>query len=60
MDEAIEQAQTKAAPGVEPRPDALRENMRLLLSVLNEQQRRLYLDWNRCDSGRGETRRYPG
>jgi hypothetical protein len=40
-DEAIEQAQRKAAPDVEP--DALRGNMRLLLSVLNEKQRRLYL-----------------
>jgi len=42
-DEAIEQAQRKASPDVEPRPDAMRENMRLLLSVLNEKQRRLYL-----------------
>jgi hypothetical protein len=51
--EAIEQAQRKTTPDVEAMPDEWRENMRVLLSVLNEKQRRLYLGLESIRLGRG-------
>ena len=51
--ESIQQAHTQESPGVEQMPDEMRESMRLLLSVLNEKQRRLYLGLESMRLGHG-------
>jgi len=51
--EAMEQARSAGAVISEEMPEDLRENMRLLLSVLNEKQRRLYLGLESIRLGRG-------
>jgi hypothetical protein len=51
--EAIEQAYTPIAPDVEEMSGELREHMRVLLSVLNEKQRRLYLGLESMRLGHG-------
>lgn len=51
--EAIQQAQTREVPDVEEMPGEFRERMRLLLSVLNEKQRRLYLGLESMRLGHG-------
>lgn len=50
--EAMEQTRT-AEPSVEETPKDLRESMRLLLSALNEKQRRLYLGLESIRLGHG-------
>lgn len=52
--EAIQQAHTRELSGAEAIPDEMRESMRLLLSVLNEKQRRLYLGLESIRLGHGE------
>lgn len=53
-EEAIhQQAQTPEAPYVEQMPSEFRERMRLLVSVLNEKQRRLYLGLESMRLGHG-------
>ena len=51
--EAIQQAQAQASADVEPMSTDVRESMRLLLSVLNEKQRRLYLGLESIRLGHG-------
>ena len=51
--EAIEQARSPGAASSEEIPEDLRESMRLLLSVLNEKQRRLYLGLESIRFGHG-------
>jgi hypothetical protein len=51
--EAIEQAHAQSSSDREPMPSELRESMRLLLSVLNEKQRRLYLGLESIRFGHG-------
>ena len=51
--EAIQQAHAQASPGVGAMPSEVRESMRLLLSVLNEKQRRLYLGLESMRLGHG-------
>ncbi|MGH9960891.1 MAG: hypothetical protein ACREBC_27870, partial [Pyrinomonadaceae bacterium] len=51
--EAIQQAHRQASPDVEEMPEGMRESMRLLLSVLNEKQRRLYLGLESMRLGHG-------
>ena len=51
--ETIQQAHTQASPGIEEMPLEVRESMRLLLTVLNEKQRRLYLGLESIRSGHG-------
>ena len=51
--EAIEKAQTAEAPDVEEMSGELSERMLLLLSVLNEKQRRLYLGLESMKLGHG-------
>ena len=51
--EAIQQAHPQASPDVEEMPEGMRESMRLLLSVLNEKQRRLYLGLESMRLGHG-------
>ncbi len=51
--ERIQQAHERSSPGVEEVPEELRESMRLLLSVLNEKQRRLYLGLESMRLGHG-------
>ena len=50
---AIQQSSTPASPGAEQMPGEVRESMRLLLSVLNEKQRRLYLGLESIRLGHG-------
>ena len=51
--ETIQQAHTQAGPDLKQMPSEVRESMRLLLSVLNEKQRRLYLGLESIRFGRG-------
>jgi len=51
--EAIQRACTPESAGVEQMADPMRERMRLLLSVLNEKQRRLYLGLESIRLGHG-------
>ncbi len=52
--EAIQQAhQPEGSPGGDEVPEELRESMRLLLTILNEKQRRLYLGLESMRLGRG-------
>ena len=51
--EAIQQAFKRESPGIEEVPEELRESMRLLLTVLNEKQRRLYLGLESIRLGHG-------
>jgi hypothetical protein len=50
---AMQQTQTSEAPAVEQMPGELGESVRLLLSVLNEKQRRLYLGLESIKLGHG-------
>jgi hypothetical protein len=52
-EETIQQAHTQAGPGIEELPSEVRDSMRLLLSVLNEKQRRLYLGLESIRFGHG-------
>lgn len=51
--EAMEQTRTAGSASVEQMPEDLRESMRLLLSALNEKQRRLYLGLESIRLGHG-------
>ena len=51
--EAIQQAHAQASSDVEQMPSEVRESMRLLLSVLNEKQRRLYVGLESIRLGHG-------
>lgn len=51
--EVIQQAHERGSAGIEEVPDEMRESMRLLLSVLNEKQRRLYLGLESMRLGHG-------
>jgi hypothetical protein len=51
--EAIQQTHQRGSQGIAEAPDEMRESMRLLLSVLNEKQRRLYLGLESMRLGHG-------